>query len=268
MIGRPIIRLDEIGSTQDLAFRLGELGAPEGTVVVARYQRAGRGRSGRTWEAPPGAALLFSALLRPSGVLPGAFSLLVADAIAETLAVCYALQPKIKWPNDVLVEGRKLSGVLIQIRGGIAALGIGLNVRARPDELPDGATSLLAETGREIAPQDVLNGLLPTIEDGYRRAMSGDIGSTIARIEERLFLRGEAVTLRDGERMLEGRVLGLRADGALLLETGGVARGIVSGELVRGPRPLVPEALPGSRKPGILKATRHIAPEGPTESGT
>lgn len=251
MIGRPIIRLDEVGSTQDLVFRLGELGAPEGTVVVAGYQRAGRGRAGRTWVAPPGAALLFSALLRPAGVLPGAFSLLVADAIAE-MASAYGLEPAVKWPNDVLVAGRKLSGVLIQVRSGMAALGIGLNVRTRPGELPEGATSLLAETGREATLAAVLADLLPLIGDRYRRAMAGDAGAAIARIEERLFLRGEMATVRDGDRVLQGRVHGVRADGALLIEVDGACRAVVAGELARGPQPLLPDPMPGFGKPGIL----------------
>lgn len=251
MIGRPILTLDEVESTQDLAFRLGQLGAREGTVVVARYQRAGRGRAGRTWIASPGAALLFSLLLRPSGSLPGVFSLLVADAIAETVADSYALDPRVKWPNDVLIGGRKVSGVLIQVRGGMAALGVGINVLTEASGLPEGATSLRAETGREIAPVDALARLLPAIEERYRAAMLGD-ASAVARVEARLAMRGEQVTLRDGDRVIHGRVTGLRDDGALLLDVDGALRAVVSGELVRGPRPVPADAMPGFGKAGIL----------------
>ncbi len=240
MIGRPILRLDDVASTQDVAFRLGERSARDGTVVVAQHQRQGRGRAGRTWVASPGAALLFSVVLRPGRQLPGVFSLLVADAIAETVADAYGLDPRVKWPNDVLIGGRKLSGVLIQVRQGIAALGIGLNVRAEAGELPETATSLREETGQLIDPADVLVRLLPAIDERYRAVMSEDIAAALSRVEHRLAMRGEEVTLRDGERELRGRVAGLRKDGALLLDVDGDVRGVVSGELVRGPRPVSP----------------------------
>ncbi len=252
MIGRPVLRIDEVASTQDEAFRLGELGAREGTVVVARYQRAGRGRAGRTWVASPGAALLFSVLLRPECPLPGVFSLLVADAIVETVAGAYGLDPRVKWPNDVLIGGRKLSGVLIQGRQGMAALGIGVNVRTEAGELPEGATSLRAETGQQIDLMDLLARLLPAIDERYHVVMAGDIAAALSRIEARLAMRGEEVTLRDGDREITGRVTGLREDGALLLGVDGDLRAVVSGELVRGPRLVSPEALPGFGKVGIL----------------
>ncbi len=252
MIGRPILRLDEVTSTQDMAFRLGKLGAPEGTVVVARYQRAGRGRAGRTWIASPGAALLFSVLLRPAGPIPGVFSLLVADAIVETVAAAYGLDPQVKWPNDVLIGGRKLSGVLIQARRAMVALGIGLNVRTEVSKLPEGATSLRAETGQQIDPTDVLERMLPEVDERYRAVMAGEVDAALSRIEARLAMRGEEVTLRDGDREITGRVTGLREDGALLLVVDGDLRAVVSGELVRGPRLVSPEAMPVFGKAGIL----------------
>lgn len=252
MIGRPILRLEDVASTQDVAFRLGELGAREGTVVVAKHQRAGRGRAGRTWVASPGAALLFSVLLRPERPLPGVFSLLVADAIAETVSDAYGLDPRVKWPNDVLIDSRKLSGVLIQARNGMAVLGIGLNVRTEAIDLPEGATSLRAETGQMIDPAEMLERLLPAIDQRYRAVMTGDVASTVSRVQARLAMRGERVTLRDGDREMKGRVKGLRHDGALLLEVDDGIRAVVSGELVRGPRPVSPEAMPGSGKAGIL----------------
>lgn len=241
MIGRPIIRLDSVPSTQDVVFRLADRGAAEGLTVLARHQSAGRGRAGRAWIAPPGSALTFSVLLRPdippASLMP--FSLLVADAIAETILAMHGVQSTIKWPNDVLVGGRKLSGVLLQARGGVAVLGVGLNVRTPAADLPDGATSLVVESGAGSAPDpDLLLGpLLHAIAGRYRSVRSGDTGEAMDRVHRRLHLRGEQVVLRDGDRERRGRILGVRGDGALLLEEDGHPRAIVSGELVRGPRP-------------------------------
>lgn len=242
MIGRPIIRLDAVRSTQDVLFRLGERGAGEGTTVVARHQTGGRGRGGRAWATPPGEALLFSILLRP-GLPPdrlSPLSILIADALATTVTDTLGLETRIKWPNDVLVRGRKLSGILIQSRGDMAVAGIGLNVLSRPADLPDGATSLRAETGQEVDLDHLLHLLLAAIDDRYQLLLRGDIGNLIGRVDGRLHLRGERVTLRDGDRTLLGQIIGLRDDGALLLDVDGESRAIVSGELVRGPKAAMP----------------------------
>lgn len=242
MIGRPIIRLDSVSSTQDILFRLAALGAGEGATVVARHQTTGRGRAGRTWVAPPGEALLFSVLFRPdlSPDRLSPLSILIADAIATTLADRFEIQPAIKWPNDVLVDGRKLCGILIQARPGIAVAGIGLNLSSRPDNLPEGATSLEAATGRTVNADALLNDLLGSIEVRYRELLEGGFDEAMRRVNATLHLRGEEVVLRDGDRTLQGRVQCVREDGALLLDTGGETRAIVSGELTRGPRSVKP----------------------------
>jgi BirA family transcriptional regulator, biotin operon repressor / biotin---[acetyl-CoA-carboxylase] ligase len=239
MIGRPIIRLDSVSSTQDLAFGLGDRGAPEGTVVLARHQRAGRGRAGRMWIAHPGDALMFSILLRPP-VRPdrlAPFSVLIADAIAETIGGLYGLDSQVKWPNDVLIGGRKLSGVLIQARAGMAVVGIGVNVRAMAGDLPEGATSLMLETGSGQDVDRLLHSLLPAIDARYADVLAGKTEDAIRRVNERLFLRGQNAVISDGMRERQGRLLRVRPDGALLLDTGGAVEVVVSGELVRGPRP-------------------------------
>lgn len=147
--GTPHRHYRSTGSTNARARELAAAGAPHGTVVTATEQSEGRGRQGRTWTAPPGKALLYSAVLRPleerHTMLPLAVPLAVSEAAEE-------LQPDIecgvKWPNDVLVEGRKLAGILIEARpqDGWAVLGIGLNLSITPDEFPpdlkDRATSI------------------------------------------------------------------------------------------------------------------------------
>ena len=154
-LGAPHRHFRRTDSTNARARALAEAGAPHGTVVTAGEQTAGRGRQGRTWTAPPGKALLYSAVVRPldqrHALLPLAVPLAVCEA-AEELAP--GTPCRVKWPNDVWVEGRKLAGVLIEARpqDGWGIIGVGLNLAISPDEFPpdlrDTATSLFASRAR------------------------------------------------------------------------------------------------------------------------
>jgi BirA family biotin operon repressor/biotin-[acetyl-CoA-carboxylase] ligase len=156
-IGRPHRHYARTDSTNTRARELAAAGAPHGTVVTAGEQTAGRGRQGRAWTAPPGKALLYSALVRPLDerhmMLPLSIPLAVAEA-AEELAP--GIECGVKWPNDVLVGRRKLAGVLIEARprDGWAVVGVGLNLTIAPDEFPrelrETATSLTIECGGPI----------------------------------------------------------------------------------------------------------------------
>ncbi|HVV90366.1 MAG TPA: biotin--[acetyl-CoA-carboxylase] ligase [Solirubrobacterales bacterium] len=149
--GTPHRHFRRVGSTNTVARELAAVGAPHGTVVTATEQTAGRGRQGRTWSAPPGSALLYSAVLRPIEPRHSVLPLAVALAVCETAE---QLRPevecKVKWPNDVHLEGRKLAGILIEARpqDGWAVLGVGLNLTIGADEFPaelrDRAISLFA----------------------------------------------------------------------------------------------------------------------------
>ena len=151
--GAPHHHYAQTDSTNTRARELAAAGAPGGTVITAAEQTAGRGRQGRTWTAPPGKALLYSALLRPLNdrhlMLPLAVPLAVCE-VAEALRP--GLECGVKWPNDVLVAGRKLAGILIEARpqDGWAVIGVGLNLRIAPDEFPpelrDTATSIWPDT--------------------------------------------------------------------------------------------------------------------------
>jgi BirA family biotin operon repressor/biotin-[acetyl-CoA-carboxylase] ligase len=147
--------------------------AAEGTVVVADEQTEGRGRLGRRWLAPPGTSLLCSVQLRPA--VPGErlpeLTGVAARACAEAVAALTGLEPELKFPNDLLVEGRKVAGVLAEAREGRIVLGVGVNVNVSEEELPvevDGpATSLLVETGREVDRAELLIELLDRLERRY-----------------------------------------------------------------------------------------------------
>jgi BirA family biotin operon repressor/biotin-[acetyl-CoA-carboxylase] ligase len=167
--GHPYLYVEETPSTQRL---LGE-DHREGAVAVAEEQTEGRGRLGRRWHSPPGVSLLFSILLEPSvetARLPE-LSLVAGKACASAIAAATGISPEIKLPNDVLISGRKVAGILAEAREGRVVLGIGVNVNVQADDLPTEvdvpATSLLAETGREIDRVELLVELLDRLERDY-----------------------------------------------------------------------------------------------------
>jgi BirA family biotin operon repressor/biotin-[acetyl-CoA-carboxylase] ligase len=211
-------------------------------TVLARYQSGGRGRAGRRWITAPGDALLFSLILRPS-VSPdrlSPLSILVADAISDSLRRLYGLSATIKWPNDVLLDGRKISGVLIQVRDGVAVVGVGINLRGGPASLPDGATTIREHAGGGTDGDALLADLLLGIDGRYRAVLRGEAADLIGAVSDRLWLRDSLVSVGDAGRVVTGTLRGLREDGALLLETRSGTRPIVAGELVRGPRAMLP----------------------------
>ena len=168
-LGRPFSFVESCASTQRL-FRDDD---PEGAVVVADHQTEGRGRLGRTWEDVPGRSLLVSVLLRPSPPMPlwPELSLIAGEAVARALRAETGIDATLRHPNDVVVAGRKLVGVLPEARPGRVVLGIGVNVNQAPDELPaDTAkppTSVRIEAGREIERAPLLAAILAELELGY-----------------------------------------------------------------------------------------------------
>jgi BirA family biotin operon repressor/biotin-[acetyl-CoA-carboxylase] ligase len=170
--GRPYVYFEQIDSTQ----RELPVDAPEGAVAVAEEQTAGRGRFGRSWYAPPRTSVLVSINLRPqidSARLPE-LSLVAGAAAAEAIAAETGLDPEVRFPNDVLIGGRKVAGILADARDGRVVLGIGINANIPPDELPEpAATSLLVETGEPVDRARLLAALLERLEAHYDRWIHG-----------------------------------------------------------------------------------------------
>jgi len=167
--GRDYTYVERCGSTQ----RLLPEDAPEGAVAVANEQTEGRGRLGRPWTAPPGSSILASVALRPD--VPTAnlaeLSVVAGRACAAAIAELSGLAPELKWPNDVLVGGRKVAGILAEAREGRIVLGLGINVSQSREALPPraqyAATSLLLETGRVVPRAELLAALLDHLEREY-----------------------------------------------------------------------------------------------------
>lgn len=229
----------ETDSTNDDVADLAVAGAAEGTVVVAAYQRRGRGRLDRTWISPPRAGLTVSVLLRPTNVPPGRWSwlpLLAGCAVTDAIAATTGLAPKLKWPNDVLLDDRKVCGILLQqvdtSDGPAAVLGIGLNVSHTPAELPaPTATSLLIELASGSPPDrhTVLSAFLAALATRYRSWLGGRGASADVRAEYRALCAtlGRRVRVEVApDRWIEGEARDVNEDGRLTLDTadGPVAR--------------------------------------------
>lgn len=204
--------LAEVASTNDVLVALARGGAPDGLVVVADHQTAGRGRRGRTWEAPAGSSLLASVLLRPAPPLVTlAAGLAAADACAEVAGVEVAL----KWPNDLLLAGGgKLGGILAEAVGGAAVVGLGLNVDWGGAPLPAGAASL----GRPVDRRALL--------DAWLRGLDQP-GDVLARYRERCSTIGRRVRVQLVDGVLEGVATAVEGDGRLVVGGRPVAAGDV-----------------------------------------
>jgi BirA family biotin operon repressor/biotin-[acetyl-CoA-carboxylase] ligase len=218
-------------------------GEAEGTVVVADEQTAGRGRAGRSWQAPAGTALLCSVLLRPS-VAPARLStlpLVAGVAVADAIEAASGVVCRLKWPNDVWIGERKVAGVLLAARSGgsgveHAVVGTGINVNTSPVDLPPGATSLLAATQCAHDREALFGLLLARLDGRYRAWLAADGRPDLTDWHERALYLGEPVVIRVGTEEHVGTMRGVDGDGALLLEgTDGQLTRIVAGDLTRGP---------------------------------
>jgi BirA family transcriptional regulator, biotin operon repressor / biotin---[acetyl-CoA-carboxylase] ligase len=219
MIGSPRLHLRLVDSTNERAKRLAADGAPHGTLVTAGEQSAGRGRQGRSWVAPPGSAVLMSLVVRGLEERHALLPLATAVAICEACEALAPVECRIKWPNDVWVERRKLAGILIEGRPqeGWAVVGIGLNVTTVPEELPaelrETATSLRAAAGDAAPPS--AEAALPELLAALAARLGDEPGAILAAWRERDALLGSPVRWAGGE----GTAAGVTDAGALVVET-------------------------------------------------
>jgi BirA family biotin operon repressor/biotin-[acetyl-CoA-carboxylase] ligase len=191
-LGEQRIHVDSCASTQELL----DPTMVEGTVAVADFQTSGRGRIGRSWEAPPGEALLASVLLKPPVDRPLPQLALVAGvAVADALERLTGLAVQIKWPNDVMLRRTKVAGILAEARDGAVALGIGVNLNQTRDRLPERAGSLRTETGLEWDRGEVLEAVLADLGLRYDQWRAGGLDAVYEGLGARDFLRGRQVSV-------------------------------------------------------------------------
>jgi len=191
-LGEPRIDVESCESTQALL----DASMPEGAIAVAGVQTAGRGRFGRTWEAPPGTAVLVSVLLRPPAERrTPELSLVAGIAVADALEELTGLSVQIKWPNDVMLRRMKVAGILAEARDGIVVLGIGVNVNQEREQLPERAGSLRTVAGREWDREAVLGAVLDALGRRYEEWLAGGLDAVYEGLGPRDFLRGRPVSV-------------------------------------------------------------------------
>jgi BirA family biotin operon repressor/biotin-[acetyl-CoA-carboxylase] ligase len=227
--GRPYRFVASCGSTQDM-IKADE--DPEGTVVATDEQTAGRGRLGRRWDAPPGKAILCSVLLRPPGErhFPE-LSLVTGVAVADAVERALGLSAQIKWPNDVLVNRKKVAGILAEARGPAVVVGIGINVNQTREELPPAspapAASLFTIDGVERDRAPILADVLARLEHHYTAWRERGLDGVYIDLGSRDFLRGREISV-DG---VAGKAIQIDRRGRLEVETAEGTRTVESGEV-------------------------------------
>jgi BirA family transcriptional regulator, biotin operon repressor / biotin---[acetyl-CoA-carboxylase] ligase len=233
-----VLHEPSVSSTNDLAREAARRGWPDRSIFVADYQTEGRGRHGRSWTAPPRSGLLMSVLLRGGDAPPQAYTTLASVALCEAIERLTALEPAVKWPNDVMLSDRKVAGILAEATDGAertVVIGIGANVSLDEETLADlpNATSLSAETGWLVHRGDLLALIVEQLDTWLKQP-----GPRLARAlrpawEQRLWRRRQTVRVREVDEEIEGIVLGADADGALRLELAdGSERRVIAGEIL------------------------------------
>jgi BirA family biotin operon repressor/biotin-[acetyl-CoA-carboxylase] ligase len=230
----------ETGSTNSDALALARDGAPEGVVLVADHQTAGRGRQGRRWVAPPEASLLVTILLRPPSAVADLTTMAVSLAAAEAVEELTGVVASLKWPNDLVIGDRKLAGILAEadwpvgtaVSSGwrspgaeervVVAVGLGLNVRwprDLPPEISDTATALNHHSGQAADREDVLIALLLRLDDHYGALIAGDRDSVMTAWRARSATLGRRVRVELGSGEVTGVAVDVTGAGHLVVET-------------------------------------------------
>lgn len=230
VIGRDIRVFEETTSTNDVIEKLARDQVKEGVVVFAESQSKGRGRLGRKWISPPRKGLWFSVLLRPDLRPQEATQLTVASATAlrRALETNAGVKATIKWPNDILINGKKTAGILTELSAELdrvkhIILGIGVDVNLTASEFPADlrkqATSLKIESGKSISRAELAVAILRELDEEYAKVNAGEFEGIAHEWEEHCRTIGHEVTIQVGERRVHGRAESLDDDGALLVRT-------------------------------------------------
>lgn len=245
-IGNRLEYFDEVDSTNIRARKLAEEGAPHGTLVVADSQTAGKGRRGRSWTSPKGFGIWMSLVLRPPirPVEASMLTLVAGMAVVKGIRRTTDLNAMIKWPNDVVLSGKKICGILTEmsteeenIRYVITGIGINVNMCSFPDEIGEKATSLKKELGKEVKRSYVIAAVAEAFEEYYEIFLrTCDMSGLIDEYHKALVNLEKQVTVLKPQDQYQGKALGIDCEGSLLVEReDGVVEAVISGEVsVRG----------------------------------
>jgi BirA family transcriptional regulator, biotin operon repressor / biotin---[acetyl-CoA-carboxylase] ligase len=258
-IWREIRVVDETGSTNADVVKLARSGAAAGFVLIAEHQTAARGRLDRSWSAPARSGLTFSVLLRPTDVTPDVMTdlqvglpprasvavpparwsllpLVVGVGVASALRQVAGVDVGLKWPNDLMIDDRKVGGILAETLDDAVVVGVGLNVTLREAELPVPTAISLALAGATCTDRDtLLRAAVRGIGDEYlawRRVAGDGEGSVLPRYRDLCVTLGRAVRVDLGTDSLEGRAVDVNADGSLVVDTGAGRRAVTAGDVV------------------------------------
>ena len=230
LIGHKVYYFSEIDSTNDEAFELAAAGSPEGTVVIADSQTKGKGRLQRVWYSPLGSNIYTSIILRPNLAPDRApqISILAGVAVAEIMDNFCPGMVNLKWPNDVLLKGKKVCGILAQIKTSAShvdfiILGIGINININYNQLPQDiqntATSLAIETGRKISRQELIIDLYENLAKWYKKLIVDGFSAVKEKWLSMAPMIGKKVQIMSGNEVVSGKAFGIDEHGSLLLLT-------------------------------------------------
>ncbi|MDP2939192.1 MAG: biotin--[acetyl-CoA-carboxylase] ligase [Candidatus Omnitrophota bacterium] len=240
ILGKKIYHYEMVSSAMDVAFDLAIKGAQEGAVILAEGQQKGRGRMGRTWASPKGKGIYMSIILRPR-LLPNEtpkLTLLAGVAVSQALRKVTGLELFIKWPNDILIKEKKVGGILTELNAELdsvkfAVLGIGINVNTRKTFLPQKATSLKEELGRNISRIELTKQILRELDNFYLLFERQGFSSIIELWRQISSTLGKRIKVVSQKNIIEGVAVDIDSQGALLIrkDSGFVTR-VISGDVV------------------------------------
>ena len=244
--GRNLVYLETVDSTNDLAKKLADQGAPEGTLVVADEQTGGKGRRGRAWCTPKGSAIAMTIVLRPDirPELASMVTLVMGLSVAKAIGSLYPVSVGIKWPNDVVVNGKKICGILTEMSAEMTGIhylvigtGINTNVEEFPEEIQSVAASLIKELGEKVNRAELIAACLKYFEEYYEKYIAaGNLAPLKEDYEALLLNRNNKVRVLEPNHEYTGLSLGINEDGELLVEKeDGTVTAVYAGEVsVRG----------------------------------
>ena len=244
--GREILYLDEVDSTNTAAKKAAENGAVHGTLVVSERQTGGKGRRGRAWDSPRGTGIFMTLILRPNmaPVHASMLTLVAALAVADGIRECTGAESLIKWPNDIVMSGKKICGILTEMSAdpdciNYVAVGIGINVNMEefPEEIRGVAASIFTETGKKTKRSLLISAVMAAFERYYEVFMkTTDMSGLLEDYNGKLANCGRTVRVLDPAGEYSGTAIGIDREGELLVEMEGTTvRRVLSGEVsVRG----------------------------------